>query len=79
MSGQFNQIMAFFAVRYYQDLAARPILAQAYLAIINQARALQLSSPDPERDLLAFLSKPPTDPDLARARKEVLEHIGSAP
>jgi hypothetical protein len=46
---------------------------------VNQANDLRLSSADPERDLLDWLSKPHSNPDLVKANKEVLEQIGDAP
>jgi hypothetical protein len=39
--------------------------AKAQMAIINRANELRQSSADPERDLLDFLSKPQTEPDMA--------------
>ena len=53
-------------------------LAKAHLAIINQAKDVMLSTAEPG-DLLDFLRKPQTAPDLARACKEVLGHLGATP
>jgi len=46
---------------------------------VNRAIDLKLSSADPERDLLDYLSRPHADHDLVRACKEVLEHLGAEP
>ncbi len=46
---------------------------------VNTANDLQLAARDPGRDLLDFLSKPHSDPDLVKTCKEVLECIGAAP
>jgi hypothetical protein len=74
-----RQVTSFCAVRYNASRATRPKLARAFLGILNRVHDLLLSSADPERDLLDFLSKPHRDPDLVRACKEVFEHLGSAP
>jgi hypothetical protein len=78
MPDKLKQIVAFCSKRYNENRDARPVLAKAYLAIINRANDVMLSTGIPG-DLLDFLSKPHTDPDLVRASKEVLEHIGTAP
>jgi len=46
---------------------------------VIRVKDFQLSRPDPERDLLDFLSKPYSHPDLTKARKEVLKQIGTEP
>jgi hypothetical protein len=75
-----KRIVAFCAGRYNAlQGTPRHNLALAYSAILAQARDLALSSADPERDLLDYLSKPHADADLTKACKEVLEHIGTPP
>jgi hypothetical protein len=74
------RIVAFSAGRYnaLRD-TPRHSLALAYSAILALARYLPLSSADPEREMLDYLSKPHTNADLARACKEVLGNIGTTP
>jgi hypothetical protein len=73
-----KRIVAFAAGRY-NSLRDTPHhnLAKAYSAILALARELPISSADPERDLLDWLSKAHSDPDLVKACKEVLENIGT--
>jgi hypothetical protein len=78
MPSQLPAIITFCAGRYNANRHSRPGLAKAFLAILNRASDLRLFRVDPERDLLEWLSKPHTDPDLAKAGKEVHEHVGSA-
>jgi hypothetical protein len=78
VADQLKQIVAFSSRRYNENRATRPGLARAHLAIINRAKDVQLSTGN-VGDLLDFLSKPQTDPDQARACKELLKHIGAAP
>jgi hypothetical protein len=78
MLGQLKQIIAFCSKRYNENRDTPPGLAKAHLAIINRANDVMLTTYN-FGDLLDFLSKPHSDPDLAQATKEVLEHIGTAP
>jgi hypothetical protein len=78
MPNQLEQIIAFGPKRYNENRDIFPNLAKAYLAIMNHAidvhfRTRSISA------MLAFLSKPHIDPDMAKACQEVLEHIGVAP
>jgi hypothetical protein len=79
MPDTLKRVVAFSAGRYnaLRD-TPRHSLALAYSAILALARDLPTSSADPERDMLDYLSKPHTNPDLARACKEVLGQLGSA-
>ncbi len=77
MADQLKQVIAFCSKRYNGNRDTRPGLAKAHLAIINRANDVMLSTYNVGA-LLDFLSKPQPDPDLARACKEVLEHVGSA-
>lgn len=78
MADQLKQVIAFCSRRFNENRDTRPGLAKAHLAIINCANDVMLTTYN-FGDLLDFLSKPQTDPDLARACKEVLEHVGTAP
>ncbi len=78
MPNQVQQIIAFCSKRYNPNRETRPGLAKAHQAIINCAKEAQFGASD-LGDLLDFLSKPQTDADMARACKEVLEHVGGAP
>ena len=77
MADPLKQILAFCSKRYNENRDTRPGLAKAHLAIINRANDVTLSTGQ-AGDLLDFLSKPQKDPDLVKACKEVLEHIGAA-
>jgi hypothetical protein len=78
MADQLQQIVAFCSRRYNENRATRPDLAKAHLVIINRANDVILSTYD-FGDLLDFLSKAHSDPDLVKACKEVLEHGGAEP
>lgn len=78
MPDQIRQIIAFCSKRYNENRDARPGLAKAHLAIINRAHDVMLST-GIAGDLLDFLSKSQSNPDLAKAAKEVLEHISAEP
>ena len=75
MADQLQQIIAFCSRRYNENHDTRPGLAQAHLAIITRANDVMLST-GIAGDLLVFLSKPHTGPDLASACKEALEQLG---
>jgi hypothetical protein len=77
MPNQLQRIIVFSSRRYNENRDHRPHLAQAYLAIVNKATDVQLSTNN-IGDLLDFLYEPQTDPDLDTAWKEVLEHVGAA-
>ncbi len=77
MPDQIQQIIAFCSKRYNASRNSRPGLAKAHLAIINKANDVKLNTYN-VADLLDWLSKPHADPDLVKACKEVLEHLGSA-
>ena len=62
--------------RYNENRDRRPRLARAYLAIINKAADVQLSGGD-MAELCAFLSAQHRDADLARASRDVLEHVAA--
>jgi hypothetical protein len=78
MPNQLQRIIVFSSRRYNENRDNRPRLARAYLAIVNKATDVQLSTGLPD-DLLDFLSQPQTDPDLAKAAKDVLERISAMP
>jgi hypothetical protein len=64
-----------FAAGRYNALQGQP--AQASFAVImERVRNLPLESPDPGRDLLAFLRQSHTDPELAKACHLVLDALG---
>ena len=69
-----------FAAGRYNALRSGATHAHAlgYMAILEQVRNLPTESPDPERVLLDFMSKPHADPDTAKACKTTLENIGSS-
>ena len=79
MSDQLKQIVTLCARRHnaLRDTPRRN-LDKSYMAILNQVREFQLSSPDPERDLLDFLSKPQSNSDQTKATKEAHEYVGEA-
>ena len=49
------------------------------MAILDRVRNLPLESADPERDLLDWLGKPHSEPDVAKACQLVLEQLGGVP
>jgi len=67
------QIIAYTASRYNLANGIQRTLALGIAAIMIQTREFQLSSADPDRDLLDWLSKPHSDANLVKACKEVLE------
>jgi hypothetical protein len=79
MPEQLPAIITFCVGRYNANRHVRSGLAKAFMAILSQASDLRLYRADPERELLDWMSKPKTDLDLARACKEVCEHIGTVP
>jgi hypothetical protein len=78
MPNQLQRIIVFSSRRYNENRDNRPRLARAYLAIVNKATDVQLSTNN-VGDLLDFLYEPQTDPDLAKAARDVLERVGTAP
>ncbi len=78
MPNQLQRIIVFSSRRYNENRDHHPRVARAYLAIINKATDVQLSTND-VGDLLDFLYGPQTDPYLAKAAKDVLERIGAMP
>jgi hypothetical protein len=78
MSNPMQQIIAFSSGRYNENRDTRPGLAKAHLAIINRDNDVQFSTGN-MGDMLDFLSQRQTDSDVAKACKEVLEHIGTTP
>jgi hypothetical protein len=73
------RVNAYCSLRYNSLCNTHWGLARAYSVIMDHAHTMRLNNHDPERDLLNWLSKPHTDPDLTKACKEVLEIIGAAP
>jgi hypothetical protein len=78
ITDELTQIVAFCSRRYNENRDRRPRMTRAYLAIVNKATDVQLSTND-IGDLLDFLHGPQADPDLAKAARDVLERIGTAP
>jgi len=72
------RIIRFTAYRYNRTNNPDHPLALGYAAIMIQVRELRLSSADPERALLDWLSKPHAEPGLLRACKTVFEMLSSA-
>jgi hypothetical protein len=79
MPTQLGSINDFCSRRYNALHEGHSGLARAYSVIMDHVHTMRLNNHDPERDLLNWLSKPHTDPDLTKACKEVLQHIGAAP
>ena len=77
-SNNLAQIIAYTAARYNLTNGTQPALALAFAAIMIQTREFRLSSEHTAEDALDRLNKPRTDPDLTKAAKEVLEHLGGA-
>lgn len=68
-------ITIYSARRYDEHRNQRPKLAQAYLSIIDKVTGVQLSHGD-FGELLAFLSGPHLDKELAWASQDIIQYIG---